>query len=604
MCGILGYTGERRAVEVLLEGLAPLEYRGYDSSGICVIDEGRLDRYRAVGSLDQLRTVLDVAEPSGATTGIGHTRWATHGGVTVENAHPFTGCDGDQVAIVLNGVIDNYLELRRELEGLGHRFESETDAEVVAHLIEGAGVGLTEAVRAAAGRLDGQFAFVVSHRDHPETLLGMRRGCPLLVGCGDGEGFLGSSVTSFAHHTRQVVLLEDDELAVLTGEHLEVTDAWGRAVLRAAVEIDWDGDAADCGGYETFMAKEIHEQPDAVRRTSERLLAPSQGHGLDAETLAGCREVLLVGCGTSLHAAEVAAHLLEQWAVVPCRVEVASEWRYRDPVVPADLLVVGLSQSGETADTIAALRLAADLGVPTIAVTNSPGSQITREVDGVILTHAGIEMGVAASKTFAAQVAALAVFGLRLAEARCTLVPGRAEELATALRDLPGALSEALACNAQVRDLARGLTDAPHFMYLGRQLGLPTCREGALKLAEITYRPATALPAGEMKHGPIALIHQGAPVVGVVTDGVVDKVLGNLSEVRARGARVIAVTPAPLADKVAEHAEHVVTVPAVHPLLQPVVSAVPLQLLAYHLARALGLDVDRPRNLAKTVTVE
>lgn len=605
MCGILGYTGVRRAVDVLLEGLAPLEYRGYDSSGICVVGGGRIDRYRAVGSLDELRTVLDVAEVSAGTTGIGHTRWATHGGVTVENAHPFTGCHGDRVAIVLNGVVENYLDLRRELEAQGHHFESETDAEVVAHLVEGAGAAdLAAAVRAAAGRLDGQFAFVVSHRDRPETLFGIRHGCPLLVGRGEDESFLGSSVTSFAHRTRQVVLLEDDELAVVTGAELHVTDADGRAVHRAAVELDWDGDAADRGAHETFMAKEIHEQPDAVRRTTERLLASGQGRGLDAETLANCREIVLVACGTSLHAAEVAAHLLEQWAVVPCRVEVASEWRYRDPVVSADVIVVGLSQSGETADTIAALRLAEDLGVPTIAVTNTPGSQVTREADGVILTHAGIEMGVAASKTFAAQVAALAVLGLRLATARCTLVPGRAEELVDALRDLPGALSEALACNRQVRDLARDLVDAPHFMFLGRQLGLPTCREGALKLAEITYRPATALPAGEMKHGPIALIHEGAPVVGVVTDGVVDKVLANLSEVRARGARVIAVAPERLVGKVEEHAEHVIAVPEVHPLLQPVVSTVPLQLLAYHLARALELDVDRPRNLAKTVTVE
>ncbi len=593
-------------MEVLLEGLAPLEYRGYDSSGICVVGDGRLDRYRAIGSLDHLRTVLDTEVRPEATTGVGHTRWATHGGVTVENAHPFTGCHGDRVALVLNGVVENYLELRAELEASGHLFESETDAEVVAHLIEeGPDDDLGAAARAAAARLHGQFAFVVSHRDGAGALVGLRRGCPLLVGQGDGEAFLASSVTSFARHTRQVILLEDDEIVEVSGADVRITTADGQRVERSSVEVEWDGVVADRAGYDTFMAKEMHEQPTAVHHTTERLLARTGSAELRVDELARCREVLLVGCGTSLHAAEVAAPLLEQWAVLPCRVEIASEWRYRDPVVPADLLVIGLSQSGETADTIAALRFARDLGLATLALTNSPGSQITREADSVLLTHAGLEMGVAASKTFAAQVAALAVLGLRMAEARCTLVPGRAAELEAELRHLPAALSKALGTGTQVHHLAESLVDATHFMFLGRHLGLPACREGALKLAEITYRPATALAAGEIKHGPIALIHEGAPVVSVISDGVVlDKVMGNLAEVRARGARVIAVTPEPLAERVRAHADDVISVPEVHPLLQSVVSAVPLQYLAYHLARALDLDVDRPRNLAKTVTVE
>jgi len=604
MCGILGYTGRRPAVEALIEGLEPLEYRGYDSSGIAVVGDGRLDRYRAVGALDHLRRLVGAADPTGATTGIGHTRWATHGGVTVENAHPFLGCDG-RVAIVLNGVVENYLALRAELEAAGHTFESETDAEVFAHLLEQAGAGdPVAALAGAARRLAGQFALVVSHRDQPGRLVGTRRGCPLLVGCGDGELFVGSSASSFVHHAHSVVLVEDDEVVVLEDGWVTLWSAGGERIDRDPVDIEADLEVADRGGHDTFMAKEIHEQPNAVRQTTERLLAPPHAGGIDPSRLAGCREVLLLGCGTSLHAAEVAAHLLEQWAVVPVRVEVASEWRYRDPVVPADLLVIGLSQSGETADTIAALRLARAWGVPTIAVTNTPGSQITREVDSVVLTRAGLEMGVAASKTFAAQVVALAVLGIRLAEARCTLVPGRAAELEAALRRLPAALAEVLATGSQVQQLARELVDAPHFMFLGRQVGLPVCREGALKLAEITYRPATALAAGEMKHGPIALIHDRAPVVAVVTEAVVEKVAANLAEVRARGAHVVAIVPTHLVDAVAEHADDLVVVPAVDPLLQSVVSAVPLQWLAYHLARALGLDVDRPRNLAKTVTVE
>jgi len=611
MCGILGYTGERPAVEVLLRGLEPLEYRGYDSTGLCVADEAGLRRFRAVGPLEHLHDLIAGGEPSNATAGIGHTRWATHGGVKVENAHPFLGCGDRGIAIVLNGVIENYLLLRQELEAAGHVFESETDAEAVVHLLEDVqdlqtarGEDLVGALRQVVPRLEGQFAIVAAHSDRPTTLVGARRGCPLLVGRGERETYLASSVTSFAEHTRQVVLLEDDEVVRVDGVEVHIVGPDGAPVSRSEVEIEWDGDAADRQGHDSFMRKEILEQPEAVAHTLDRLLESPATGGIDAHALPDCSQLIMVGCGTSLHAAELGAHLFEQWSILPCRVEVASEWRYRDPVVPPGALVIGLSQSGETADTIAALRRARAMGVPTLAVTNSAGSQITREVDQVVLTRAGLEMGVAASKTFAAQVAALGALALRLAEARQTLLPGRADELEAALHSLPTALADAMDCEDDAAALATALAGERHFMFLGRNAGLAACREGALKLSEITYVPTTALPAGEMKHGPIALIGEGTPVISVCIHGAAfEKMAANLSEVRARGARVVVIVPRSRRRTVSPE-DHVVVMPDAHPLLQPVVAVVAMQWLAYHLAKQLGYDVDRPRNLAKTVTVE
>ncbi len=608
MCGIIGYVGSREAKDLLLHGLERLEYRGYDSAGICLIEEGRLEYVRAVGNLDNLKAA---AGPNGstATAGIGHTRWATHGRVSEENAHPLTVEDVDELAVVLNGIVENYRELKESLLADGHEFSSETDAEVVAHLVERHYDGdLVEAVRSVYRELEGHFAFVVVHRDHPELLVGARLQCPLVVGVGDGEGFLASSIAAFLRETRRVQLIEDGEIVAVTPIGASFFSVEEGLQERGELEVDWDDEAAEKLGYETFMLKEIYEQPTAVADT-----IGDQVHGgrleLDGYLLSdletqNLRRMVILACGTAYHAGVVARYLIEEWARIPCEPDIASEWRYRNPVLTKDTLVVGISQSGETADTIAAMRLAGEMGARTIAITNMLGTQITREVESVLYTRAGIEMGVAATKTFTAQVALLSVLALRLAQVRRTLPEEEIARLVAEVSSLPAKIEEYLDGDHPIEEIAQRHYRKPFFLYLGRHIGLPVCLEGALKLKEISYIPTEAYSAGEMKHGPIALLDEETPVVCVATDShVYDKVVSNIQEVRARGAQVIAIATSGNED-IQHHADDVVYVPRTHPFLQAPLAVIPLQLLAYRIARLRGMNVDQPRNLAKTVTVE
>jgi glucosamine--fructose-6-phosphate aminotransferase (isomerizing) len=618
MCGIVGYVGGRPCRDLLILGLEKLEYRGYDSAGVSVLSDGHIDTVRAVGNLSNLRRAVDEEDSNGgvavaappATIGLAHTRWATHGRVTEENAHPHGDCD-DGIQIVLNGIVENHAELRRELQGEGHTFSSETDAEIVAHLIERHYDGeLTEAVRNAFADLSGHYAFVAMHRDHPDVLVGARQECPLIVGLGDGEGFLASAIPAFLAQTRRVLLIENGEIVTVTGEEATITDADGKPVSRDVEEVTWDEDAAEKGGYPTFMMKEIHEQADAVAETiTDRL--PGLDHvdlselDLDPELLARVRRIGIVACGTSYHAGLVGRYAIEQWARVPVEMDIASEYRYRDPVVGPDDLVIGITQSGETADTLAAMRLAKERGATVVALSNIMGSQATRDADTVLYTRAGLEIGVAATKTFTSQVAAMYLLGLWIAQSRGTLDQERIVELIAELKRIPSRIDETLeSVDERVRAIARSHYEQSFFLYLGRNIGLPVCLEGALKMKEISYIPTDAYAAGEMKHGPIALLDDSTPVVCVATDGpILEKMLSNVEEVRARGADVIAIATEG-SEAVSEVADQTLFVPRTDWVLQPILAILPLQLLAYHVARLNGLNVDQPRNLAKTVTVE
>jgi glucosamine--fructose-6-phosphate aminotransferase (isomerizing) len=608
MCGIIGYVGNRPCKSLLLYGLERLEYRGYDSAGLALREDDRLDYVRAVGNLQFLK---EAAGPNGslATTGLGHTRWATHGRVCVENAHPLTGCDDGQLAIVLNGIVENYRELKSSLCEEGHEFTSETDAEVVAHLIERHYSGdLVDAVRAAYHELDGHFAFVVLHHAHPGLLVGGRRHCPLIVGVGDGETYLASMAAAFLRDTRRVQLIEDGEIVAITPEGATFFDVDGGLVEREIGAVDWDDEAAEKGGFETFMLKEIHEQPDAVAETiGDRVRhgrIELEGLGLSEKQIRNLRRIVIVACGTAYHSGVVARYVLEEWARIPVEHDIASEWRYRNPVLSKDTLVIGISQSGETADTLAAMRLARESGAHTLAITNMMGTQITREVDSVLYTRAGIEMGVAASKTFTAQVALFYVIALKLAQVRRTLSPEVLDDLVSQVDALPEKIRAFLRGHHPIADIAQRHYDKPFFLYLGRHIGLPVCLEGALKLKEISYIPTEAYSAGEMKHGPIALLDEETPVVCVATDShVYEKVVSNIQETRARGARVIAIATDGNED-IQHHADDVIYVPRTDEFLQACVAVLPLQLLAYEIARLRGLNIDQPRNLAKTVTVE
>jgi glucosamine--fructose-6-phosphate aminotransferase (isomerizing) len=610
MCGIVGYTGRRPCREILLAGLEKLEYRGYDSAGISLLDGGEVDSVRAVGNLARLR---DAVGRNGlgadAVAGIGHTRWATHGRVTEANAHPHDDSSG-RVHVVLNGIVENWVDLRQGLETDGATFSSETDAESVAHLIAAHYDGdLVAAVRAAYGELRGHYAFVAVHADEPDTLVAARKECPLVVGVGEGESFVASAIPAFLRETRRVQLVENDEIVVITPAGATFTTAAGEPVERPVEEVDWDEEAAEKGGYESFMLKEIHEQPDAVAETvADRLIDDGVelgDIGISDDELRELRRIVVVACGTSYHAGLSGRYAIEAWSRVPVEMDVASEFRYRDPVVDERDLVIGITQSGETADTLAAMRLAREKGARVLAITNVMGSQATRDSDGVLFTRAGLEIGVAATKTYVSQVAAMLLLALRLAQVRATLPPERIAELVADLRALPRRIDELLgSVDAPVRAMADHWREAGFFLYLGRHAGLATALEGALKLKEISYVPTDAYAAGEMKHGPIALLDERTPVVCVATDSpVLDKVLSNIAEVRARGAHVLAVATEGNA-AVAEQAEEVVYVPAADWLVQPLLAVIPLQLLAYYIARARGLNVDQPRNLAKTVTVE
>ena len=608
MCGIIGYVGTREAKGILLAGLDRLEYRGYDSAGLGLLEDDGLDFVRAVGNLSNLKAA---AEPNGSrsTTGVGHTRWATHGRVSEANAHPLAGCESGELAVVLNGIVENFRELKESLVGEGHDFTSETDAEVVAHLIERHyGGDLVAAVRAVYRRLEGHFAFVVVHRDHPGLLVGARLQCPLVVGLGDGETFLASSIAAFQRETNRVKLIEDGEVVAITPRGARFLSMENEPRDRPELEVDWDDESAERHGFETFMLKEIYEQPTAVARTIDEYVVDGEleldGIGLSDEDLRRVSRMLVLACGTAYHAGVVGRYAIEEWARLPCEFDVASEWRYRNPVVADGTLVLGISQSGETRDTVHAVRLARELGAATVAITNLQGTQITREVDSVLYTRAGMEMGVAATKTFTAQVVLLLLVALKLAQVRGTLPAEEVARLLAELRALPAKIEAFLDGHHPIEEIARRHQDEDFFLYLGRHIGLPVCLEGALKLKEISYIPTEAYSAGEMKHGPIALLSENTPVVCIATDShVYDKVVSNIQEVRARGAQVIAIATDGNED-VQHHADDVIYVPRTHPFLQAPLAIVPLQLLAYRIARLRGMNVDQPRNLAKTVTVE
>jgi len=609
MCGIIGYVGSRASKPLLIHGLERLEYRGYDSAGIALLEADGLDYVRAVGNLQNLK---EAAGPNGsvATTGLGHTRWATHGGVTEENAHPLTACDDKALAIVLNGIVENYRELREELAAAGHTFSSETDAEVVVHLLEDEYDGdLVAAVRATYARLEGHFTFVVIHRDHPGELVGTRHQTPLVVGIGDGENFLASNLAAFLSETRRVQFPGDGDIVRITAAGVDVVAAaTGEPVDLDVVDVDWDDDAAERSGYETFMLKEIYEQPEGVAETiGDRVRHGHlvlEGLGMTEEELRDLRRIVIVGCGTAYHAGVVGRYAIEEWARVPVEPDVASEWIYRNPVIDPGTLVIGISQSGETRDTIQAMKLARESGARTVAITNMMGSQITREVDSVIYTRTGLEVGVAASKTFTAQVALLFLIGLKLAQCRATLPPDEMEFILDEVYDLPAKMRRFLDGDHPIEEIAQRFHREPFFLYLGRHIGLPVALEGALKLKEISYIPTEAYSAGEMKHGPIALLEEGTPVVVVATRiHTYEKIVSNIQETRARGAHVIAIATDGNED-IQHHADDVIYVPTSPAFIQAALAILPLQLLAYRIARLRGLNVDQPRNLAKTVTVE
>jgi glutamine---fructose-6-phosphate transaminase (isomerizing) len=608
VCGIIGYVGSRDAKPLLLEGLRRLEYRGYDSAGIALREDDSLEYVRAVGKLDNLVEAVGT-NGSHSHHGLGHTRWATHGGVTERNAHPLTGCEPSRLAIVLNGIIENYVELREQLAERGHTLTSETDAEVVVHLLEEAYEGdLAQALGRVYPQLEGHFSIVAIHHDQPDLLAGVRQQTPLVVGLGDGENFLASSIAAFLSETRTVIHPPD-------GEVVEVTPAGVRFFVDVAEvaaperqEVDWDEESAEKGGYETFMLKEIFEQPDAVAETiGDRV----RGHKLMLEALGmtelevrNLRRIVIVACGTAYHAGVVGRYIVEEWARVPVEPDIASEWIYRNPVLSKDTLVIGISQSGETRDTVNAVKLARESGARTLAITNLMGTQITREAEATLYTRCGMEVGVAASKTFTAQVALLSLLALRLAEIRRTLPQDEIDFILDRLHELPDRMQEFLDGDHPIESIAQRFHNEPFFLYLGRHIGLPVALEGALKLKEISYIPTDAYSAGEMKHGPIALLAAGTPVVVVATNiHVYDKIVSNIQETRARGAHVIAIATDGNED-IQHHADDVIYVPRTPNFLQAPLAVIPLQLLAYRIARLRGLNVDQPRNLAKTVTVE
>ncbi|MBP2252624.1 glucosamine--fructose-6-phosphate aminotransferase (isomerizing) [Halarchaeum solikamskense] len=604
MCGIVGYAGRRDALPLLTGGLFNLEYRGYDSAGVALREGDGVTVYKTVGEVDALRAEVPVS--SEATVGIGHTRWSTHGKPTDENAHPHTDCTGD-VAVVHNGIIDNYDALKAELEGEGHTFASATDTEVVPHLVEDEladGKSAKEAFRAVLDRLEGSFALAMVVGDSDEIYLA-RQDSPLCVGHGDGETFVGSDVTAFLEHAREVTYLENGDLAVVTLDGVTVEHD-GESVERPVEQIEWDADAAEKGGYEHYMLKEIHEQPQALRQALSGRVDELQGTvdlGLDlpAEYLRSLEEIQIVACGTSYHAGLYAAHLIETHADVRVTVHVASEYAFRGGRDPWRTLVVAVTQSGETAETLGALRDAARTGARTLAVTNTVGSSVTRAADDALYIRAGPEIGVAATKTFVSQVATLALFAVHVGRVRGTLSATEASAILGDVRGLPGAVQQALDADEQVRAVAEEYADSEAFFFIGRYLGHPVALEGALKLKEISYDHAEGFPAGELKHGPLALVTEQTPVLAVLTDGAnADATLNSVKEAESRGAPVIGCLSDGRGEKLLDDT---LDVPEIGEM-SPLVANVYLQLFAYHVANLKGRAIDKPRNLAKSVTVE
>ncbi len=614
MCGIIGYIGQREVVPILLDGLRRLEYRGYDSAGVAVVRRGVIELRRSAGKLSRLEEVISTS-PVDGDYGIGHTRWATHGRPTEENAHPHRDCSG-RIVVVHNGIIENYLQLKQQLQREGHKFITETDTEIVAHLVEREmqGDGLENAVRRALLLLRGLFALVLISADDPQKIVAVRNGPPVVIGLGDGEFFVASDIPAILQHTRDVIFMGDEEMAVITPKGVGFTDYSGRAVSKASTRVSWDPVMAEKAGYKHFMQKEIFEQPWAVKETVLGRVSAETGKvflneiQISDDRLRQIDRVVVLACGTSWHSGLVGKFLIENIARLPVEVDYGSEYRYRDPIATDRTLAVVITQSGETADTLAALREAKKHGASSIAICNVVGSMATRESDGTVYTHAGPEIGVASTKAFTSQLVALHMLAIYLAQVRGTIAPEEAKPQLEALTQLPIQIEHALRCDALTEEIARRYYQRSDFLYLGRGLNYPIALEGALKLKEISYIHAEGYPAGEMKHGPIALIDERMPVVAIAPhDHVFEKMLGNVQEVKARGGSVIAVTNdsgRELEALLDSTNDFLMIVPETHPMLTPVLMVVPLQLLAYHIAIRRGCDVDQPRNLAKSVTVE
>jgi glucosamine--fructose-6-phosphate aminotransferase (isomerizing) len=618
MCGIVGYVGEQSALEVVVDGLRRLEYRGYDSAGVALLADGKIATEKRAGKLVNLENALAESPLPSSHTGIGHTRWATHGAPNDRNAHPHLDCTGS-VALIHTGIIENFAALRGELEERGHHLASETDTEVVAHLLEeetrdqDGGVDLAEAMRRVCRRLEGAFTLVATHVDAPDVVVGARRNSPLVAGRGEGENFLASDVAAFNAHTREAVELGQDQVVEVRRDSITVTDFDGNPGDVREYHVDWDLSAAEKGGYDYFMLKEIAEQPQAVADTMlGRLTEDGRLHldemRLSDDELRDVDKIIVIACGTAFHAGLVAKYAIEHWTRIPCEVELASEFRYRDPVLTRSTLIVAISQSGETMDTLMALRHAREQRARVLAICNTNGSTIPRESDAVLYTHAGPEVAVASTKGYLTQIVACFLVGLYLAQVRGTKYGDEISKVVDDLRGMPDKIARVLAESEPVRELARELRDSTSVLFLGRHVGYPTALEGALKLKELAYMHAEGFAAGELKHGPIALIEEGVPVIAVVPSPsgrsiLHDKIVSNLQEVRARGARTIVI--AEDGDTTVEpYADVVIRVPEAPTLLQPLLSTVPLQVFACEMASARGHDVDQPRNLAKSVTVE
>jgi glutamine---fructose-6-phosphate transaminase (isomerizing) len=618
MCGIVGYVGSSKSVEVLLGGLRRLEYRGYDSAGIAVIDDaGVMNTRKRAGKLQILVDELDRSPLGNGGTGIGHTRWATHGGPNDENAHPHLGDDG-KLALIHNGIIENFAELKAELLAShpGTVFTSETDTEVAAILvgIEYQRTGdLAEALRLVVGRLHGAFTLLAMHQEAPGVVVGARRNSPLVIGLGDGENFLGSDVAAFVEHTRRAVAVGQDQIVTIGADAVLVTDFDGNPVDVTEFEVTWDASAAEKGGWSSFMAKEISEEPEAIAKTLlgrvvDGGIKLSELDGIGDDALRAIHRVVILGCGTAAYSGMLGKYAIEKWARIPVDVELSHEFRYRDPVIDGNTLVVSISQSGETMDTLMAVKYAIEAGAKTLSICNTQGATIARESDAVIYTHAGPEVAVASTKAFVAQVAALYLFGLHLAKVRGTLSSDEIAGLAAELQALPDQLAIVLEQHEAIKQLAGWMTDTRSVLFLGRHAGYPVALEGALKLKELAYIHAEGFAAGELKHGPIALIEAGQPVFVIVPsprakDSLHKKVVSNIQEIRARGARILAIAEQGDA-AVLPYADVVIPIPLASTLFEPLLAVAPLQIFAMELASAKGLDVDQPRNLAKSVTVE
>jgi glucosamine--fructose-6-phosphate aminotransferase (isomerizing) len=609
MCGIVGYVGPRPALDVLLPGLERLEYRGYDSAGVALRRDDGFAVLKEAGRIADLESAIARSGISGSI-GVGHTRWATHGAPTGTNAHPHVDCTGT-VAVVHNGIVENWVELKRALEAEGHVFRSETDTEVIAHLVEArSSLPLGDAVREVMRIAEGALALGVMRIDEPDLVVGARRGSPLVVGVGEGENFLASDIPAFLAYTREMLVVDDDRVVEVRPGSVVVTDLGGAVIEPPRRTIEWDLEAAEKGGFETFMLKEIHEQPRAIAdtlrgRTDDAGRITLRELEIPDKVLRMIDKVFVVACGTSYHAAMTAKYAIERWTRLPVEIDIASEFRYREPVLDDRSLVIGISQSGETIDTLAAIQYARAQGSTVIGVSNVVDSALSRESDAVLYTRAGPEIGVAATKTFTTQLVAMQLLGLYLAQVRGTMNPGTIGTLVADLKKLPEKVAAALELDSEVAEMVRGWRDTRDFFFLGRSGDFPVAMEGALKLKEIAYVRAEGYPAGEMKHGPIALVEPGVVVVGVATDTHVrTKTLSNMEEMRARGATIVMVVEEGDEAEVEGIADHVVVVPPGPDLICTVTAVVPLQLLAYHAATDRGLDVDKPRNLAKTVTVE